>query len=58
MVISLVVPCYNEEAAIPYFYREIVKLAETMQNQEFEFIFIDCTGILGQYLAKTYLDKL
>lgn len=41
MVISLVVPCYNEEAAIPYFYREIVKLAETMQNQEFEFIFID-----------------
>jgi len=39
--ISLIVPCYNEEQALPYLYKEIVKLAEEMPAQEFEFIFIN-----------------
>ncbi|MDU1892093.1 MAG: glycosyltransferase family 2 protein [Dysgonomonas sp.] len=39
--ISLIVPCYNEEQALPYLYNEIVKLAEEMPEQEFEFIFIN-----------------
>ena len=39
--ISLIVPCYNEEQALPYLYKEVVKLAEEMPDQEFEFIFIN-----------------
>lgn len=39
--ISLIVPCYNEEQALPFLYKEIVKLAEEMPEQEFEFIFIN-----------------
>lgn len=39
--ISVIVPCYNEEKALPYFYDEIVKVAEQMNKQEFEFIFVD-----------------
>lgn len=39
--ISLIVPCYNEEQALPFLYKEIVKLAEEMSEQEFEFIFIN-----------------
>lgn len=39
--ISLIVPCYNEEQALPFLYKEIVKLAEDMPEQEFEFIFIN-----------------
>jgi len=39
--ISLIVPCYNEEQALPFLYREIVKLAAEMSDQEFEFIFIN-----------------
>jgi glycosyltransferase involved in cell wall biosynthesis len=39
--ISLIVPCYNEEQALPFLYKEIVKLADEMQDQEFEFIFIN-----------------
>lgn len=39
--ISLIVPCYNEEQALPFLYDEIVKLAEEMSEQEFEFIFIN-----------------
>lgn len=38
--ISIIVPCYNEEQAIPFFYDEITKIVEEMKNN-FEFIFIN-----------------
>lgn len=38
--ISIIVPCYNEEQAIPYFYKEITKVAEGMKY-DFEFIFVN-----------------
>ena len=38
--ISIIVPCYNEEQAIPYFYEEINKISKELQN-EFEFIFVN-----------------
>ena len=42
MKLSLVVPCYNEEEAIPIFYREALKVIEKMQDEfEFEFCFVD-----------------
>jgi glycosyltransferase involved in cell wall biosynthesis len=40
MYISLVVPCFNEEAAIPLFYNEAVKIAALI-NKKFEIIFVD-----------------
>lgn len=39
--ISLIIPCYNEEQALPFLYKEIVKLSEEMSEQKFEFIFIN-----------------
>ncbi|MBQ8541530.1 MAG: glycosyltransferase family 2 protein [Clostridia bacterium] len=40
--ISIVVPCYNEELSLPYFYDEIVRVAEEMKNEaNFEFIFVN-----------------
>lgn len=39
--ISLVVPCYNEEQALPFLYDEIKKVANEMPDLEFEFIFIN-----------------
>jgi len=39
--ISIIIPCYNEEKAIPLFYDEINKIAEQMNTQNFEFIFIN-----------------
>lgn len=38
--ISIIVPCYNEEQAIPYFYEEITKVAKDL-NYDFEFIFVN-----------------
>ena len=38
--LSIVVPCYNEEEAIPYFYEEINKVSKEMKN-DFEFIFVN-----------------
>lgn len=40
--ISIVVPCYNEELSLPYFYKEITGVADSMAQQaEFEFIFVN-----------------
>ena len=40
-LISIVVPCYNEEAALPLFYQEITRVAGEMAPVEFEFLFVD-----------------
>lgn len=40
-IVSLVVPCYNEEKALPFFYKEIYKIAAQMQGFQFELIFVD-----------------
>lgn len=41
-LISISVPCYNEELSLPFFYKEFVKLAENMKNLvNFEVIFIN-----------------
>lgn len=38
--ISIIVPCYNEEQAIPFFYDEITKVADNLKK-DFEFIFVN-----------------
>lgn len=38
---SIVVPCYNEEDALPLFYEETQKVVETMTELEFEYLFVD-----------------
>ena len=43
-MISVIVPCYNEEAALPYFFPEIRNVANSMfatKNITTEFLFID-----------------
>lgn len=39
--ISLIIPCYNEEEALPVFYSELVKVTADMSGQDFEFLFVD-----------------
>lgn len=39
--ISIIVPCYNEEEAMPLFYDEISKTAATFDKVDFEFIFVN-----------------
>ena len=41
MMISIIVPCYNEMEAIPHFYREIIKVSKKLKNYEFEYIFVN-----------------
>lgn len=44
MLLSIVVPCYNEQEALLYFYEEICRVAGEMKashGAEFEFIFVD-----------------
>ena len=39
--ISVIVPCYNEEEALPYFYEEIKKIEKEMKDLDFEYIFVE-----------------
>ena len=38
---SIVVPCYNEEAALPVYYGEMLRVMEEMSGLSFELIFVD-----------------
>ncbi len=41
-LLSVVVPCYNEQESIALFYNEIIKVSDSMKSYvDFEFIFVD-----------------
>lgn len=49
--ISIVVPCYNEAAALPLFYEEALKVIDTLRKDyKFEFILVD-DGSIDDTLA-------
>ena len=39
-MISLIIPCYNEQESLPIFYREITSVARRMES-EYELLFVD-----------------
>ncbi|MEY8375623.1 glycosyltransferase [Lachnospiraceae bacterium 56-18] len=39
--ISVVIPCFNEEEALPLYYREMCRVMGEMSGEEFELIFVD-----------------
>lgn len=39
--LSLIVPCYNEEEALPIFYAEVDKISALLKNYEVEMLFVD-----------------
>lgn len=40
-LISVIVPCFNEEEVLPLYYKEMTRVAGTMEEYSFEFLFID-----------------
>ena len=39
--ISLIIPCYNEEEALPIFYQAVNKMSMKLDKYSFEFLFVD-----------------
>ena len=39
--ISIVIPCFNEEEALPVYYRTMCQVMREMPEEEFELIFVD-----------------
>lgn len=39
-MLSLIIPCYNEQEALPLFYKEVTKVLENM-DEEYELIFVN-----------------
>ena len=56
--ISVIIPCFNEEASLPFYKEEILKVMQQMSSEEFELLFIndgskDTTlSLLKQYAAE------
>ena len=56
--ISVIVPCYNEQESLPYFYKEIDKVSKEMKEVSFEFIFVNdgskdkTLSILKEYASR------
>ena len=40
-LLSVVVPCFNEEESLIYFYKEIKRVSKKMNYVDFEFLFVD-----------------
>lgn len=40
-LISIVVPCYNEEESLPLFYQAILEMKSSLPEVDFEFIFVN-----------------
>lgn len=40
-MISIVVPVFNEESALPYFFKELLSVTESMSDHPFEFLFVN-----------------
>lgn len=40
-LLSVIVPCYNEQESLPYFYQEIKKVEKKMDYVDFEYIFVN-----------------
>lgn len=39
--IAIVIPCYNEEEAIPLYYQEMCRVMKMMRDETFELVFVD-----------------
>lgn len=39
--ISVIIPCYNEEEAVPFFYEEMIRVEQEMSDYAFELIFVN-----------------
>ena len=40
-IISVVVPCYNEEEVIKDFYTEVARVFEELKNYKYELVFVN-----------------
>lgn len=40
-LITLIIPCYNEQESLPLLYPELVKVSQEMSGQSFEFLFVN-----------------
>ena len=58
MRLTAIVPCYNEQEALTYFYDEITRVADLMPKVEFEVLYIndgskdDTLSVLKEFAAK------
>ncbi len=47
--IDIIVPCYNEDAVLELFYEKTTEVIRTVENYEFQFVFVDDGSRDGTY---------
>lgn len=56
--ISVIIPCFNEEASLPFYKEEILKVMQQMSSEEFELLFInDGSKDTTLHLLKQYATE-
>ena len=56
--VTIIIPAYNEEASLPFLYERIEKLINSIDNYEFEILFInDGSKDKTIELIKEYREK-
>ena len=56
--ISVIIPCFNEEASLPFYKEEILKVMQQMPSEEFELLFInDGSKDTTLHLLKQYASE-
>ena len=56
-LITAIVPCFNEQEALPFFYAEITRVAGELKDYDFEFLFIDDGSSDGTLAALKELSE-
>ena len=56
--ISVIIPCFNEEASLPFYKEEILKVILQMSSEEFELLFInEYASITTERIIPKYSDN-
>ena len=55
--ITILVPAYNEEEALPFLYERVSKIMDEMKKYEFELLFVNCKNIFYSLLKKCMNKK-
>lgn len=57
--VTIIIPAYNEEASLPFLYERIEKLINSIDNYEFEILFVnDGSKDKTIELIKEYREKI
>jgi len=57
-LVSILVPCYNEEQSLPLFYEEVTKVTQSIPQYDFEIFLVHFSWTLLGHKSMEFLHVL